>query len=194
MCNIDKLRYLVDIARVLYDKSFDHGLPHVERVYNWAIEIVEKQGIDIQLDLLKTTIHLHDLGRLIGDPHAYYSSLIAGEFLKEAECSSESIIEVREAIEAHSFSYFKGSKISELGKILSDADKLDALGVVGFIRVFLYSARNNRDLTLTLKHFDEKILRLPQYMYYDYSREKANQYVERIKYLLQLLREELNNN
>lgn len=195
MCNQDKVQKVIEISKVLYDKSIDHGLPHIERVYTWALRIVKHEVLKVDLKLLGLAVYLHDLGRIVGEPHAYYSLLISKELLKEAECSDNIINEIITAIEAHSFSYSTSIRcINELGRILSDADKLDALGLVGFLRVFLYSAKKKRDLISTMNHFYEKILKLHLYMNYNYSKEIAELYTNRVKQLLAMLHEELSNN
>lgn len=193
MCDEHKLEVVAKIARSLHDKSFEHGIYHVERVHKWLIKIARNQGIDINPIRLELAAYLHDVGRIIGEPHAYYSALISEMLLREAGCGDGFIEEITTAVKAHSFSYSRNTKhTNELGKILSDADKLDALGLIGFLRVFLYSERNNRDLEATIKHFHDKILKLHALMNYEYSRVVAEELTRRVVALLNILREELN--
>ncbi|MEM4933946.1 MAG: HD domain-containing protein [Desulfurococcaceae archaeon] len=192
MCDPHKLEILVSIAKALYEKSIEHGIHHVERVFKWALRIIKEEGLNVSFEAVRIATYLHDLGRLVGDPHAYYSSLIGEELLKEAACSDNVIREIILAVEAHSFSRVKSAeKVNELGKVLSDADKLDALGLVGFLRVFMYSERRGRDVVSTLKHFNDKIVKLHKYMYYEDSRKMAERYSERTNQLLKWLEEEL---
>lgn len=192
MCYEDKLRIVHLIARSLYDHSIEHGLPHVERVSSWAFKIREAERLDIDHMLLQTAVILHDVGRLVGEPHAYYSSIIADMLLREAGCDDSFINEVRSAIEYHSFSYRRVSnRRSIVGEVLSDADKLDALGLIGFLRVFIYGDRRGRSLEESLRHFNEKILKLPRLMHFNYSYMIAKQYMERVKHLIKILCEEL---
>lgn len=194
MCNTIKSEIIVLIAKALYDKSIEHGIHHVERVYKWALRIRENEELDVNPLLLKLAVYLHDIGREIGEPHAYYSALIAEELLKEAECSEIELKQVVEAIKAHSFSYSKNNNVNPdvLGKILSDADKLDALGLIGFLRVFLYGEKHGRSLEVSLNHFYEKILKLHKLMHYNYSRKTAEKYTERTRFLIELLEREMN--
>lgn len=193
MCDPHKLEVIVNIAKALHEKSMEHGIYHVERVLKWAFRIIREEGLNVNPEIVKVTTYLHDLGRLIGDPHTYYSSLLSEALLKEAACNDEIIGEIRLAIKAHSFSYAKGiENVNELGKVLSDADKLDALGLVGFLRVFMYGERRGKDLASVLSHFNSKIIKLHRRMYYEYSRKKAKAYTERISQLLKWLEEELN--
>ncbi len=185
---------MVRITRVLYDKSFDHGLQHVNRVIRWAERITNHENLKVNKDVLIITVFLHDLGRLVGEPHAYYSKVIAEYMLEELNCPSSLKQEVIDAISAHSFSYAVARGISpksDLGRVLSDADKLDALGVVGFLRVFLYGEREQRDLEYSIRHFHEKIFNLKHLLYYEYSKRVAEKLTDRTMKLLEILMREL---
>ena len=67
-----------------------------------------------------------------------------------------------------------------IGKIVSDADRLDAIGAIGIARAFSYGGNHNRSFEQTLKHFDEKLLVLDQCLYLEKSKELAK---ERMKIL-----------
>ncbi|MCC6040596.1 MAG: HD domain-containing protein [Desulfurococcaceae archaeon] len=193
MC-LDRVDLVVRITRVLYDKSFDHGLQHVNRVLRWAKRITNHENLKVNKDVLIITVFLHDLGRLVGEPHAYYSKVIAEYMLEELNCPSSLKQEVIDAISAHSFSYAVARGISpksDLGRVLSDADKLDALGVVGFLRVFLYGEREQRDLEYSIRHFHEKIFNLKHLLYYEYSKRVAEKLTDRTMKLLEILMREL---
>ncbi len=175
------------LGKALLGSDFDHGYPHIERVLKWAERIVSTENLPVDRELLKTIVLLHDVGRIIGEPHAYYSGLVAEELLKEFSLDPAVIRRVVNAIQYHSFSYSRNHRIepgSLEALVLSDADKLDALGIVGFIRVFIYSCRNGRSFEDTLKHFDEKIFKLSGEMKFRYSRLKASELVEKTMRLL----------
>lgn len=193
MC-LSRARLLVSIAQTLYGNSFDHGILHVERVLNWAKGIVKYEKLDLNEDILVLTVYLHDMGRFIGEPHAYYSTLIAETLLRELRCPDDIVSEILGAISTHSYSYVRAKNTppqSVLGKVLSDADKLDALGIVGFLRVFIYGERANRDINYSINHFYEKISNLKYKMYYEYSKRVAEKLSERTMKLLNTLRREL---
>ncbi len=176
---------LVENVKALVKKvlgnNFAHGYPHLERVYRFACDIVKHEKLDIDPLVLNLSIYLHDIGRVLGEPHAYYSAIFARSYLSEYNVDTKVIEKVTNAILYHSFSYARkhGIKpICEEAKVLSDADKLDALGVVGFLRVFYYSWENGRTLKETINHFNEKIFKLHELMHYQYSRQRSLQLLE----------------
>ena len=191
-CSDDSIEHVKDLVEKIMGKSFDHGYPHIERVWRIAYEIVEAEKLDIDPCILDASILLHDIGRVISEPHAYYSALIARSILSEQGFQREFIEKVVNAILYHSYSYARNHHVkplSEEAKVLSDADKLDALGITGFIRVFLFD--KNRSLNEIMQHFNEKILKLPEYMHYRYSRERAEELKKRVILSLNWLFEEL---
>jgi len=170
----------------------DHGYPHVERVWRLAYEITDSTGVDVDYCVLDFSVLLHDIGRAVGEPHAYFSALIAKSLLLERGFREDFVDKVVNSILYHSYSYVKqhGVKpVCEEAKILSDADKLDALGTIGFIRVFLYDPY--RDLKDVLKHINEKILKLPDLMHYDYTKRKAYELRDRLVKMTGWLLEEI---
>ena len=50
------------------------------------------------------------------------------------------------------------------GKIVQDADRLDAIGAVGIARTFSYGGHKGRSLTDTVQHFHDKLLLLKDEM------------------------------
>jgi len=185
-----------DLVRRVLGNSFSHGYPHIERVHRIAWDIVDHEGLEIDPLVLDLAVYLHDIGRVIGEPHAYYSALFAKAYLIEHGIENNVIDKVVNAILYHSFSYARRHGVKPLceeAKVLSDADKLDALGIVGFLRVFHYSWENGRGFRETIDHFYEKILRLKDLMHYRYSMERATILTNRVRDLLNMLSEELGN-
>ncbi|MCR4911699.1 MAG: hypothetical protein K5925_04170 [Bacilli bacterium] len=76
------------------------------------------------------------------------------------------------------------------GKIVSDADRLDAIGAIGIARAFSYGGSHNRKMygssDFTIKHFDEKLLVLDKYLYLEESKKIA---AKRMKLLRQFYKE-----
>ncbi len=186
----DIIKEIETLVKRVLGNDFGHGYPHVLRVWKWAYKIAECEGLDIDNELLDIAVLLHDIGRAIGEPHAYYSAVLAKGILTDMGYSSDFIEKVVNAILYHSFSYSRkhGIKpLTEEAKILSDADKLDALGIIGFLRVFHFSWQHDRDLKNTIQHFYDKIFKLGDLMHYMYSKEKALELIEVTRNILDKL-------
>ena len=76
------------------------------------------------------------------------------------------------SIRAHSFSNEQLARTLE-AKILSDADKLDALGAIGIFRTIGFTLENNGGIDQVIEHLENKILRLKEQMFLDYSKMVA---------------------
>ncbi|MEZ0394223.1 MAG: HD domain-containing protein [Desulfurococcaceae archaeon] len=188
------VRRASELARTALGESFDHGYGHVLRVESWARRIVEAERLDVDWLVLRLSIYLHDVGRPLGEPHALYSAIVARGFLESAGLEGSRLERVVNAILYHSYSYARSAGVRPMGPeamVLSDADKLDALGLVGFLRVMSYGWRAGRSLEESLRHFDEKILRLKDLMHFGYSRREAERLTARVRELLDALAEEL---
>lgn len=194
-------RVIVEEAERVVEKilgnGFAHGYPHIARVRKTAWRIVRAEELPVDPLVLDLAVILHDSGRVLGDPHALYSAYFAEGFLRSKGLCEEKLSLVVNAILYHSYSYATEHGVKPLSveaKVLSDADKLDALGVVGFLRVFLHGQERGRSLKDSLRHFDEKIFRLKCLMHFEYSRRLAEKLEERARILLSWLGEELADN
>ncbi|MCE4620646.1 MAG: HD domain-containing protein [Desulfurococcales archaeon] len=182
---------LVIIASSIMGCDPAHGWPHVARVYSYSERIVENERLRVDWKVLEASIALHDIGRFTpgSGHHAEKSASLAVEFL--SGLGMEDIVgEVRHAILAHSYSLGVKPKSVE-AKVLSDADKLDALGAIGIARVIHTGCQMGRSFRESLSHFYEKILRLPDRMYFDYSRRLAEKLVVRVENYIEALEEEM---
>ncbi|HYB92886.1 MAG TPA: HD domain-containing protein [archaeon] len=161
-----------------------HGWDHVERVYNLCIFIGRQEKADIEI--LKIASLLHDIKRdgEKGD-HALESSVEAEKLLRKLHFPQNKIMKVTDAIKAHRFR----GKIKPLtleAKILSDADKLDAMGAVGIYRASSFGAESKRSLQQTITHFHEKLLKLRRLMYTPTGKNLAN---KRNRFMLAYLKQ-----
>lgn len=115
-----------------------HDIEHVMRVYELCLSLA---GTDptIDLDVLKSAALLHDIARMKEDrevDHAILGAEIAERVLKSLGYKEEKIQRIKHCIIAHRFRGENEPKTKE-AQILSDADKLDALGAVGIARSFV---------------------------------------------------------
>ena len=115
------------------------------------------------------------------------------QFLISLQFPEQLVKEISHGILAHSFSIGEKAKNIE-AKIVSDADKLDALGAIGIYRVCAFQAQRNQGIQAILHHFDEKLVKLVDKMYLPYSKKLAIERMARIKRFQQEIIEELNEN
>ena len=167
------------LSRVL-DASNDgsHDISHLYRVWRTARLIAAEEGGDLRL--LAAAVILHDCVAVqkdspLREQASRLSAAKAEQMLEELQWSSLEVEAVTDAIRTHSYS--AGLTPGSLeGRILQDADRLDAIGAVGIARCFytagrmgskLYDAHDpqgkERDLDdrrYALDHFPMKLLRL----------------------------------
>jgi len=149
-----------EIVKLVMPRDPCHGIDHVMRVRDLALRIAREMGEGVDLELVELAALLHDIARHVDErKHAELSARFARILLELAGLDRERIEIVAQAIEDHSFSSGRRPR-NIVGAILSDADKLDAMGAIGIARVFSYGGSRGRSIEESLKHFEEKILKL----------------------------------
>lgn len=126
----------VDAARQLYERSGSgHDFDHVIRVLELAQRIALTEGAD--LAIVRTAALLHDVGENEGrKDHHLRGAAIARDILQDEP--QEFVEAVAHAIEAHRFRADPTPCTLE-AQVVSDADKLDAIGAIGVARVFAHA-------------------------------------------------------
>ena len=184
----DENRMLTEAAkayiRTLFAGNSDgHGSDHAERVYRNAMMIAETEPCDRQIVALAALLHDADDHKLFDTE----DNANARRFLSEHGVERESTERIVEVINAVSFSKNKGRKPETAeGRIVQDADRLDAIGAVGIARTFAYGGKNGRTLADSIRHFHEKLLLLKDLVNTDQAKELAEQ---RHEWMLQFLQE-----
>ena len=166
-----------DVKKIIENDSA-HDFEHMMRVYKNAQKLCKKEKVTEKLVLC--AVLLHDIVSYPkSDKRSKNSSIDSAKkakiILKRYNFTENEIIIISDAIRDHSFSQKKTPKTIE-GKILQDADRLDALGAIGIARVFATGGslkrpfyniddpfckkRNADDKTWTLDHFFQKLLKL----------------------------------
>lgn len=156
------------------EKDDIHGFLHVERVFNLCLHLGKKLGANLLI--LKIAALLHDIGRSNKNKkqsnknHAELSAELASEFLKsnDFKLSQDVYNNIIHSIKAHSFSNNISPKTLE-AKILSDADKLDALGAIGLYRTIGFTVKNQGGIDQVIKHLEKKIMKLKDLLFLDIS-------------------------
>lgn len=153
-----------------------HDFSHIQRVRKLAIYLANTCKCDIFLVELLSL--LHDVeDKKLNSGHSISS------FLDTLNIDSDIKEKILYIIPHLSFSKYPTlpDDFPIEGKIVSDADRLDAIGAIGVARAFSYGGSHQRSFDETLKHFDEKLLVLDQYLYLDKSKEIALKRVEFLK-------------
>jgi len=194
----ERKQILMSVKKYAEENSRDndiHGFKHVERVFDLCLEIGKNNGAN--LFILKIAALLHDIGRIRGKEslntnHADLSAKMALEFLTKNNYNfkKNEIDNIIHSIKAHSFSNNIKPKTLE-AKILSDADKLDALGAVGLYRTIGFTLDNKGNLRSVIQHLEEKILKLPNKMILDESKRIAQSRIEIIKTFYEQIKKEI---
>ena len=187
-----------------------HDFAHIMRVYNNAKKISKKEKANEKLVL--SAALLHDIiSYPKSDKRSKFSS---SESAKEARkilsklgnYSSNEINVVCDAILDHSYSRGRTPKTIE-GKILQDADRLDAIGAIGIARVFTVGGMEKRpfyngndpfcknrdpnDKIWTIDHFYQKLLKLESNMNTKSAKIEAKKRTLMLKSFLTQLKKEI---
>lgn len=183
-----------------------HDAEHTFRVYRLAMKLNEKENGDPEIVALSSLLHDVD-DRKLFDP----SEEAAKRFLESLgvpEGEKQAILKNIEEVS------FKGSdsKTPDTieGKIVQDADRLDALGAIGVARSFAYGGAHHRKLydpkeppilhmddeaykkheSTTINHFYEKLLLLEGMMNTEEGKRRAKKRSEYLKSFLEEFLEE----
>lgn len=174
-----------DYAGALFGRTpGSHGLDHTLRVYENAMKIAEGEP-SCDRSLLALEALLHDV-----DDHKLFSTednANARAFLEQQGVPGEKIERICRDIASVSFSKNRGRKPeTPEGRIVQDADRLDAMGAVGIARTFAYGGEKGRSLKDSVSHFHEKLLLLKDMMNTETGKALAE---ERHAFMLSFLEE-----
>ncbi len=197
-----------EIIKIM-DNDPAHDFEHVMRVYNNAQKIAKKEKANQKLVLSATL--LHDIVSYSkSSKRSQFSSIDSAKksklILKKYNFTAEEITIISDAIADHSFSQNKVPQTLE-GKILQDADRLDALGAIGIARVFATSGSLNRpfyniddpfcnkrnpdDNLWAVDHFFNKLLKLESMMNTKSGKIEAKKRTKVLKVFLKQLKDEV---
>lgn len=172
------------IQELFKGNSGGHDLSHTLRVYRTALAIADREA-DCDRTIVKLGALLHD-----ADDHKLFqteNNANARTILDRLGISAERTEAICAVINSVSFSQNRGRHPGTLeGRIVQDADRLDAIGAVGIARTFAYGGENGRSLEDSLQHFDDKLLLLKDEMNTDTGRKLAE---ERHAYMVSYLEE-----
>ena len=207
---MDKERIIEETKNIVKDKlsgdGSGHDWYHIERVYNLASFLAKEEGGDEFI--IKMSALLHDIDdwkfkKEIENETDYSETY---KILNFMNIDNESIDKIIEIINTMSF---KGGVIDSSqktieGKVVQDADRLDAIGAIGIARTFAYGGYKNNLIydpdikpiefnsleevkntkNHTINHFYEKLLKLKDLMNTDTAKKIAT---DRNEYMLGFL-------
>lgn len=205
MNDLAQLQTLVQ-KRLKSDPAHDFG--HVMRVYHNVNKIAKQEKVNLKLVL--TAALLHDVISFPkSDKRAKTASTKsareAKKILHSFNYTKQEIKIICDAIKDHSYSKNK-TPSTLVGKILQDADRLDALGAIGIARTFVVGGAENRpiynnsdpfcqkrepnDKSWTVDHFYKKLLLLEGKMNTSSAKTESHKRTKIMrKFLLELKKE-----
>ena len=172
------------VTRLFAFSSGGHGADHTLRVYRTALRLLaEEPEADPLVTALAALLHDADDPKLFSTEN----NENARTFLREAGAPPETVEAVCRAVNSVSFSRNGLSRPdTPEGRIVQDADRLDALGAVGAARTFAYGGEHGRSLADSVRQFDEKLLLLRDGMNTSAGRAMAE---DRHAFLITFLRQ-----
>lgn len=193
--NMTEINKIYDyVEGVFKDDETGHDYYHMKRVAQMAKKIAVKEHAN--QFICEAAGLLHDIGdrKLFIDPIKEINKM--HDFLNSIGLSTDDIKQINTAIENVSFS--KGAIPESLeGKIVQDADRLDAIGAIGIGRAFAYGGSKGKliyseqePVDTTVQHFYDKLLKLKDMIHTDFAKDVATQRHDFMKeYLAQFLKE-----
>ena len=195
------LKTISFVREKLLDEGSGHDWYHIQRVHKMAKYLATKENAD--LFIVEMTALLHDIEDWKFCKSNESSTSITEEFLYSLNVDDISIKKITDIIKTMSF---KGGVVNSYqctieGKVVQDADRLDAIGAIGIARTFAYGGNKNNvlyDPTIppntfssldevknkknhTINHFYEKLLKLKDLMNTDSAKsiaKRRHEYME----------------
>ncbi|MFB4169173.1 HD domain-containing protein [Virgibacillus sp. JSM 102003] len=180
MNNTEKLDAIrLYIYNIFSNDTSGHDYYHMKRVAKMAKTIAEQEGAN--QFIAEAAAWIHDVGdrKLFANSSNEINKL--NEFLLTINCTSDQLKQIKAAVRDVSFS--KGRiPVTQEGKIVQDADRLDAIGAIGIARTFAYGGSkeqpiwdNNTKDNTSVQHFYDKLLTLKDLMHTSSAKEIAEE-------------------
>jgi uncharacterized protein len=179
------------VQLLLLKESTGHDWHHILRVRSMARLLADDEEADAFLIEMASLLHDVDDPKLTGKPDSRQTD----DFLASLNIFSAQKDTILDIIGNLSFSSHLDGKTETTteGKIVQDADRLDALGAIGIARTFAYGGSKHRpiyagvaDDESSIAHFYQKLLKLPDLMNTPIAKEIAK---ERVKFMNRYLKE-----
>ncbi|MST89308.1 HD domain-containing protein [Sharpea azabuensis] len=181
---------LSDLQEFFKNDYSGHDYNHTMRVYKLAYNIAIQEHANLEIVSLAALLHDVDDVKLTQSINYQNARLLMNKY--GIDKVQEEVIAI---IQDVSFKGNQSKSPSTLeGKIVQDADRLDAIGAIGIARAFTFGGNHNRPLyndenpvlnmdeasyrqhkSSTINHFYEKLLLLKDMMNTDTAKELAYQ-------------------
>ena len=184
------------VEELLCNDKSGHGMEHINRVLKMSLDFAEKEKANKDVVSLIALLHDVDDHKLFGKENAE-NLTNARKILNECNIEESIQEQVINALDSIGYSKrLKGKCPTSLeGKIVSDADMCDALGVTGILRTYAYNIKHdnpffdrnsfpildmnaeeysNKTVSTSVNHIFEKILKLKGLMLTDSGKDLAN--------------------
>ncbi|WP_341177842.1 HD domain-containing protein [Paenibacillus sp. FSL K6-1230] len=175
-----------------YDSS-GHDWWHIYRVRKMAVALAKQEGANVTICELAAL--LHDVADAKLNPSKEEGLNKVQDWLQGRDLDKQDMAHVMDIIANMSYSGGHSVPLGTLeGKIVQDADRLDAIGAIGIGRAFAYGGSRGRLMHkpgtvaqefateeeyrshqgTTIQHFDEKLLKLRNLMHTEAARKAAD--------------------
>lgn len=202
------------VYELLNKDNSGHGNDHIDRVLDLSLKFAQKETANTDVVALIALLHDVDDYKLFGQENAE-NLTNAKSIMNKANVPNDIQNQVLASLKCIGYSkLLKGFRPTTIeGKIVSDADMCDALGVNGVLRVYKYSMKNGKpffdknvfpveDMTAdkytrkcadsSVCHIFEKILKLKDLMMTESGKQEAQERHQIIVDILYHLFEEEN--
>ncbi|MBR1369221.1 phosphohydrolase [Methanocalculus chunghsingensis] len=184
-----RLMAMQEYIRGAFADSGAHGFDHTLRVTKLCVILGTEEGAEMQI-LIPAAL-FHDIARPIEDktgiPHEEKGAELAEAYLRSIHYPDVYIPGILHAIRAHRYRSSDVTPETLEAKVLSDADKLDAMGAVGIARTFMQAGEERGGISDAVHHINEKLLKLKDRMHTEAARKIAVQRHAFLKEFLEIL-------
>ncbi|MDN6639915.1 MAG: HD domain-containing protein [Tetragenococcus sp.] len=206
---MEKIKCIISYAQEnLAQEKTGHDFAHAQRTSSLAEKIIKTDGLQVDDFIVMASAYLHDIidDKVTSDPEKAQQKLRL--FLQQIDCSSTEVEAILTIIQNLSFSSEKFAEAKPLsleGKIVQDADRLEALGAGGILRAAYFSGAHGQTIydpnispqdfhtkedyrkpSTTINHFYEKLFLLPEMMNTSYGKKEG---IRRKTFMQEFLRE-----
>jgi len=130
-----------ELSRSYYEAAFPaHDIFHAKRVHDISQQLADKHPKEVDRNVLAAAAWFHDIGRPLErvgeiDDHDKWAANEATSLLETEDVKTDQITAIEHCLRAHSIRASSPDPETIEAKLLFDADKLDATGAVGLIRL-----------------------------------------------------------